>query len=392
MNMQNINGRLKACWKRVANLNKNNQKLLKDFSLECEARGLSSARVLFYVDKMNVIARDCGRNLNELEEPDIKSIVADIERGNFSEWTKASYKVCIKKFYQWVGGYGWDSKKYPDKVEWIKTGARKNRLKDPVILTKEEVKKIISVASGLREKALASFMYESGCRCPDELLNLKYGDIVFDEYGAKVRIHGIKNRRTIRLVACVPYLRQWYENHSTKDDNDYLWICNGKNSGYRVISYNTLRMMVGNWKRKAGITKRMSPYTFRRTRYTHLASKLPTQILYKFMGQVQGSKAIERYVNLDNETTDEVILNFNNVKVKSNGNGDIIPLFCSRCQKQNPPELEYCQICSAPLTEMARMNVEKKQINELREKYFQEFVGELVEKIRKEPELVNKLV
>jgi integrase len=36
------------------------------------------------------------------------------------------------------------------------------------------------------EKALVSFMYESGCRCPDELLHMKVGDVEFNDCGAKV--------------------------------------------------------------------------------------------------------------------------------------------------------------------------------------------------------------
>ena len=38
------------------------------------------------------------------------------------------------------------------------------------------------------EKALVSFMYESGCRCPDELLHMKVGDVEFNDGSSNRKI------------------------------------------------------------------------------------------------------------------------------------------------------------------------------------------------------------
>ena len=108
-----------------------------------------------------------------------------------------------------------------------------------------------------------------------------------------------------------------------------------------------------------------------------MSTKWPTPVLYKYMGQVQGSKVIDRYVELNEDAVDDAILNFYGIKNKSNG--DIKPLFCSRCEKQNPPELEYCSTCHAPLTEKAIVTVDNRKKIEMRDMF-----NEMVKKFKEE--------
>lgn len=149
-------------------------------------------------------------------------------------------------------------------------------------------------------------MYESGCRAPDELLHIMVGDVVFDDYGAKVKLHSGKvGSRVIRVISCVPHLKTWINSaHPEPSPNNYLWTRKGSP---RPMAYSTLKNLIRKWKKDTDIEKDITPYTFRRTRYTHLANKIPTPALYNYMGQVQGSKAIERYVKLSGDDTDEPI-------------------------------------------------------------------------------------
>jgi len=251
-------------------------------------------------------------------------------------------------------------------------------LEDPIILTKEEVIRLFNAAEGIREKALVSFMYESGCRSPDELLNMKIEDIAFDEYGAKVKLRSGKvGSRIIRVISCVPHLKAWIETeHSNPELDSYVWVRKGSN---RIISYSTLKNLIRKWREKAGIKKPITPYTFRRTRYTHLSTKIPTPALYNFMGQVQGSKVIGRYVKLSGEDADEAILNF--YGLANPKNSDIKPLFCPRCGKQNPPELEYCSICNAALTEKSKLKIEEQKKSELKD-LVEELIKKRIEELR----------
>jgi integrase len=365
----------------INKLPERNRKLILDFKRECEKQGLSNNRILFYLTKLSRLARKIQKNLDDLSKKDIEDVIIQVEKNeNYGEWSKAGYKITIKKFYQWLDGYDWNSKEYPEKVKWLRTGARKSKLDDPIILTKEEVIKLFNVAKGVKEKALVSFMYESGCRVPDELLHMKVGDIAFDDYGARVKLQSGKvGSRIIRVVSCVPHLKNWIENgHKNPKYDNYLWV--GKGSSI-VMSYSCLRKLISKWKGMAGIQKKITPYTLRRTRYTHLANKIPTPALYKYMGQVQGSKVIERYVNLSEEATDEAILNF--YGITNPENSDIKPLFCSRCRKQNPPESEYCSICNGPLTEKAMLEVEEKKKVDMKD-FVEILIQKRMEELRKE--------
>jgi len=331
-----------------------------------------------------VISKNTIKNFVDLDKDDLKKIISQVEKKNNSEWTKVRYKHAVKKFYSYLDGKDWNSKEYADKVKWINTNVRKSKLPRPVILTKDEILKLFTVCKGTREKAMCSFMYESGCRCPDELLHMKIGDIEFDDYGARVKLtSGKVGTRIIRVVSCVPHLKAWVnDEHPNPRFDNWLWVSKGTKNHGNVIGYESLKYIVRRWRRRAGIEKRVTSYTFRRSRYTHLATKWPTPILYKYMGQVQGSKVIDRYVELNEEAVDDAVLNFYGVKAKTNG--DIKPLFCSRCCRQNPPELEYCNVCHAPLTEKAVMEVDDKKriemndvFNEMVKKFKAEIKGEM---------------
>lgn len=374
MDIHNTEQKLKALWKRIENeYTEKNQKIMREFQNEMYAHGLSPIRVLFYLSSVYVILRNSKKNAHELDMDDVKAIVAGIEKKRYAEWTKAKYKLSIKKFFQFLAGFEWNSQKYPESVSWINSNPKHSKLPRPIILTQEEVLKLFKACKGSREKAMCSFMYESGCRCPDELFHMKVGDVEFDEYGAKVKLtSGKVGTRVIRVVSCVPYLKTWInEEHPDADYGNWLWVNKGTRNHGRLMSYSSLKQLVRQWRKRAGIDKKITPYTFRRTRYTHLSTKWPTPVLYKYMGQVQGSKVIDRYVELNEESIDNTVLNFYGIKAQNNG--DIKPLFCSRCNRQNPPDLEYCKICHAALTEKALSEVDTKKRTEM-EDIFREMV------------------
>lgn len=337
--------RLETELKRIDRLkSESDKKLILKVRDESFANGLSNNRVLFYLIRLRKLSEWTKKDLKDLNKDEIKALVAKIERKNYSERTKKGYKTAIKKFYQILEGYEWNSRKYPDKVEWIKTTLRKSKLKDPEVLSKEEIKRIFESAQGIFEKALATFMYESGCRSPDELLNMKVGDVELLNGKAKVKLFSGKvGGRKIIVVSCVPYLKDWIKNrHPDPKKDNLLWI-----DGDKPLNYVKLCKIVKRWAKGAGIEKRITPYTFRRTRATHLANKWPTPVLYKYMGWVQGSDVIQRYVALNEEDVEETVLSFYGMKAGKENN-DIKPLFCPNCGQQNPPELEFCHFCGAP--------------------------------------------
>ena len=382
--VHDIKGRLKSCLKLVNNLeNKRDRELILKFRDKCYAKGLGDSRVLFYVIRLKKISELTRKDLDKLDRGDIEKLVSWIERKKYSEWTKQGYKTTLRNFYKLL-----NDGETPDTVNWIRATPKESKLKKPIILSKKEVLELFRCAEGLREKALVSFMYESGCRSPDELLNMKVNDVEFDEYGAMVRlVSGKTGERRILVVACVPRLRAWIESHPNPKPSSWLWVTERGQYKGRRLKYDTLKSLVNKWVRKAGIEKYVTSYTFRRTRYTHLSNKWPTPVLYRYMGQVMGSKAIKRYVNLSTEAIEETVLGFYGIK-NNKKKEEIKPLYCSRCEKQNPPELEFCQYCNSPLTEKAIIKVEEKKRLEIADYIKNVFL----EQFKEDPEFRRKVI
>lgn len=171
-----------------------------------------------------------------------------------------------------------------DRLKKQQSGTKNAGLKDSLILTEDEVKKFFEVAEGTREKALVSFMYESGCR-NGELLGIKISDLEFLENSAKVKLTSMAGNRTIMLVSCLPYLKAWIENeHPNQEHDSFLWVNKGTRNHGKPMSHESLNRLVKKWAERAGMTKNVTPHTFRRTRCAHLANKLPTSVLNQYMG------------------------------------------------------------------------------------------------------------
>jgi site-specific recombinase XerD len=75
------------------------------------------------------------KNFDEMNKDDVKNLVKEIEFSNYKQWTKQCYKITIKKFFQFIRGYEWDSKQYPPEVSWIKVSSKNNNHVEELLLT-----------------------------------------------------------------------------------------------------------------------------------------------------------------------------------------------------------------------------------------------------------------
>jgi site-specific recombinase XerD len=163
--------------------------------------GLSAGRILHYAVKLRRIAELLGKDFQAAAKGDIEKVVQKIERAKYSDWTKHSFKVTLKKFYKWLAG----SEEYPEQVKWIKSTVKEKGKLPEELLTEDEIKALIEAAEHPRDKALVSVLYESGCRV-GELASLRIKNVSFDRYGAKLIVRGKTGMRRIRIIASTPYL------------------------------------------------------------------------------------------------------------------------------------------------------------------------------------------
>lgn len=354
-----------------------NKKLIMDFHDCCVSSSLSTNRILFYMEKLFRIISLLNKDLDKATKDDIRRVVQEIELNeNYTEWTKNNYKVTLKKFYKWLDR----GEDYPDKVKWIKATVKKDRTKIIEVLSEEDVKQLIDAAKGVRNKALISALYESGCRI-GELMNLRIGDLTFDDYGAVIQVNGKTGPRRVRLVSSVPRLAVWVEHHPVKSLESPLWVNVGTTNHNQAMGYQTVCKMLKDVAANIGLKKPVNPHAFRHARATHLASKLTEAQMNEYLGWIQGSKMPATYVHLSGKNIDDAILRMNGVIPKEPDQSQTFRLKkCPRCLHENPPDSHSCIQCRLPLDEKTAIEIEQKK----KEFVSTTFTEEIIEKMVKE--------
>jgi integrase/recombinase XerD len=170
--------------------------------------------------------------------------------------------------------------------EWPKkvVGRPKIENKLPIILTQDEIKKVLSGIQNLKHKAILSLMYSSGIRT-SELLDLKPEHIDSKQMYVMVRGgKGNKDRSTLLSNTCLSTLREYYREYRPKQ---YLFNGSKDTVPYSATSLaNILKKAV----KKAGIKKKISPHTLRHSFATHLLEN-GTNLFY--IKELLGHKSIK---------------------------------------------------------------------------------------------------
>ncbi|MFH1790196.1 MAG: site-specific tyrosine recombinase/integron integrase [bacterium] len=139
----------------------------------------------------------------------------------------------------------------------------KKKSKLPTVLSTGEVKKILSVVRNPKHSCIISLLYGTGIRV-SELVKIKIKDIDFDRNILHIRQgKGNKDRLAILPAKLLEILKT---QARVKSANDYLFT-NGR--GY-CLTTRTIAKVVKNLAVSAGISKNVSPHSFRHSFATHL--------------------------------------------------------------------------------------------------------------------------
>jgi integrase/RNA polymerase subunit RPABC4/transcription elongation factor Spt4 len=309
----------------------------------------SSLRTILYIQVLLRVKKVIRRPFRECTKEDIQHYINYLEDKGYRPSTLLTYKSIIKKFFKVVYG---NNEYYPDAVRWIKLKVSKDKQREEEqlsydqFLTEDEIKLLIDTASTIQQKALIAVGYETGAR-PEELLNIRIKDILFDSKGAKVILRGKTVERVTRVIAYVSLLKQWLSVHPFKNDpNAYLWLSEATNHHWRPLGISAVEKTIRRIMKQAGIQKRPRLYILRHSRATHLANKLTEAQMCSYFGWRLGTKVVQRYIHLAGVKTDDALLELAGVKVdKDNDSSPLKVRYCKRCNEMLSPNHEFCIRC-----------------------------------------------
>lgn len=309
-----------------------NRKLISQFLRDCtlgktvigrSKKKIGAGRCLKYLGILRQLSSAFGKSFEEITQIDMEHFVEDLEHDKlkkrngkpFSDATKCDIKKATKKFWKWKDG---KNKAYPELVEWIDTY---ESVRDVSALRKDEIERMVDLASSIRNKALIMVLFDSGARI-EELLNVRLKpEHVFwkdDAKCFKIRLEYSKTKpRTISVPLCTRYLEQWLRVHPGKDNSLAQLF---------PMKYAAVKMTLNRLGKRA-LGKRVAPHMLRHSSVTYYAPRLKNryQLCYRY-GWAMSSKVVDRYLDregiMEEETpvlikTDEIgTVNKENSKLK----------------------------------------------------------------------------
>lgn len=190
------------------------------------------------------------------------------------------------------------------KRDWqqIKIKRPRREKKLPVVLSIDEVERLIAVTQNIKHKSILMLSYSSGIRL-EELQQIKPSAID----SSRMQVHvvqgkGKKDRYTLLSVKALETLRVYYKY--TRPSN-YLFESQYKKG--KPLAGSTLNKIVKKNATKAGITKKISFHTLRHCFATHLLEKgVNLRLIQQFMGHTS-LKTTSGYLHLVNIDPSSVI-------------------------------------------------------------------------------------
>jgi integrase/recombinase XerD len=227
------------------------QRLIDDMT----ARRYSEKAQKAYVRHIRTFTAFLGRSPDTATKEDLRHFQLHLAQQQISAGSINAAIAALRFFFT-------VTLEQPDVVRPLRTVNEPRRT--PVVLSQEEVARLLEAAPGLKYKAALSVAYGAGLRV-SEVASLKVSDI--DSERMMLRVEQGKGQRD-RYVMLSPQLlellRNWW-----RAARPPVWLFPGQNP-INPITPRQLNRAVTAAKDLAGISKRVSPHTLRHSFATHL--------------------------------------------------------------------------------------------------------------------------
>ncbi len=246
----------------------------------------------------------------EISFPQLQEYLYQLSKQKFSERSQARWVSSIKAFFKYLV----EDEVRTDNPAILLEGPKLG-LYLPDTLSFDDIERIITAIDvstdlGKRNQCMIEVLYGCGLRV-SELIDIKISNINYKENYLKVDGKGDKSRfvpladYTTRLIRdYIKNVRSQYKIN--KKFEDILFLNSRGSAMSRVIVFIIIKELT----EKAGISKRISPHTFRHSFATHL---LQNGADLRYIQEMLGHSSItttEIYTHLKTEELRDVILNY----------------------------------------------------------------------------------
>ena len=143
----------------------------------------------------------------------------------------------------------------------------------PPVLSPEEVKRILGMATSLKARAMLTLAYGCGLRA-GEVVRLRAGDIDSEQMIIRiVQSKGRKDRHVMLPAEVLELLRQWWKARPTEQDAgvapEQRWLFPGRDE-HRPLTTRQFSRLFKEAAKAAGLRKTLSLHSLRHSFATHL--------------------------------------------------------------------------------------------------------------------------
>lgn len=260
------------------------------------------------LDKLLAFLESEGLKILEVQLNDLERFIAGLHDIGIHPRSQARIISGIHSFYRFLFITDRIKSDPSETLEGPRIG-----LHIPEVLTVEEIDRIIgaidlSKPEGQRNRAILETLYSCGLRV-SELCNLKFSNLYFDEEFIRVEGKGNKERlvpisqRAIKEINY--YLIDRRQIAIKKGFEDYLFVsAHLKKKLSRIMIFH----MIKEYAQAAGITKTISPHTFRHSFATHLLEGGANLRAIQCMLGHESITTTEIYTHIDRSMLKEEIL------------------------------------------------------------------------------------
>ncbi len=227
-------------------------KQIKRLKIELNARNMSEKTILNYTRPCTLFLE--WHKGKPITEESVSEYSSNLRTSGYSTATMKLHACSIRFFIRNI----LKKEKLARSIPPIR-----QQSKLPVVLSKDEVKRILEKTPNAIHKTILFLLYTSAARLT-EFTNIKIGEIDFDR--KNIIIHG-KGRKDRFVPIDNRIIDMIKSNMGHLNYNDYF--CSTQN-GSRQLSVRTIGKLIENGARRAKVNKRVYPHLFRHSRATHL--------------------------------------------------------------------------------------------------------------------------